>query len=211
MATGIVSRGVAGSTSVIVEAGRRRRGWGSPTARDALCGVGATSRAPGPTGLRLASCALPVTAVIARRRDRPILCARRVRGVPLKPVDGHQPPGPQERPGSADRPPAPPPGRNVPQRLKAQPFPRPREPTEVGAPHLASQHPHAPSPPASRTATSFIVTIDEHRHREIHHDMRRQLPIRPLRLPTARHDHIIEARPRASALHRAWEKKRCAR
>ncbi len=124
---------------------------------------------------------------------------RRVRGVPLKAVDRHQPPARQERaPGQqlrhrhshlAEQPP---------QRLIPQPLPGLGNPS--GGRHAPRR---VPAPPPRQRAGQprrdlLIVIIGEqrHRHREIHHHVRRQLAIPPPGLPPGRRDRVIDRVPR---------------
>ena len=118
-----------------------------------------------------------------------------VSGIPLQPVDGHQPPGAQERPpGQLVSHRHRYPGEDVPQRLPAQPFPCPGDPARRRRPPLRVPAPPR-AQPASQPGRDLLIVIageQRHRHREIHHDMRRQLPVRPPRLAPGRRHRVID-------------------
>jgi len=121
--------------------------------------------------------------------------AGRVRGVPLEPVDAHQPPRPQERTAGQlichwhrDL------GEDVPQGLKAQPLACPGDPARRRRPPAgipASPRAQRPGQPG-RDLLIVIFGEQRHRHREIHHDVRRQLPVRPPRAAACRADRVID-------------------
>src|SRR5262249_25392304 len=131
--------------------------------------------------------AVRITCVLAgvAERGSVLLC---VRGVPLQRVDRHQPPAPQEGPpGQQFR------GRDrhlaeqLLHRLIPQPLAGLRDPARGR--HAPRLIPAAPRGKSLRQPGRdlLIVVIGEQgqRHHQVHHDMRRELPIRALRLLTS--------------------------
>jgi hypothetical protein len=77
----------------------------------------------------------------------------------------------------------------------------------------ATLPPGVPAPPDTQRAGQpradlLIVIVGEqcHRHREIDHDMRRELPVRALRLPSRRRHRVIDNIARHNRQHRAAQR-----
>jgi hypothetical protein len=123
----------------------------------------------------------------------------RVRGIPLEPVDGHQPPRSQERPpGQLIRGRNRHPGEQLLHRLIPQPLAGLGDPARGRyAPRLIPAAPRGKglSQPG-RDLLIVIVGEQGHCHHEIDHDVRREFPIRPLRLPARSCYRVIDRIPR---------------
>ncbi len=123
---------------------------------------------------------------------------RRVRSVPLEPVDRHQPPPAQERaPGQQVR------GRlrDLPeqllQRLVPEPLPGLGDPARGRhAPRGIPALPRGQGPGQPRRDLLVVLVGEQgHRHREVDHHVRRQLAVPPPRLPPGSRDRVVHRVP----------------